>query len=123
MATDRVRLNPDKPPELSPETMVRLDAMTEDEVEQNARTDKDNPPLTEAELEIVRIARFVQSVRRTRKMTQVEFARVYGMAVARLRDWEQGRFKPDAMTLAYLATIAHEPEAVDRALAKQRSAA
>lgn len=55
-------------------------------------------------------------------MTQTVFAETHGIAVARLRDWEQGRFRPDAMAMAYLATIADEPEAVHRALEKTRAA-
>jgi putative transcriptional regulator len=36
--------------------------------------------------------------------------------VARLRDPEQGRAKPDSALLAYLAVIDREPEAARRAL-------
>ena len=123
MGTVRYKLDLNKPPELSAETLARLDALTPEEIEENARNDPDNPPLTDEELNQVRVARFVQGVRRGRGMTQSTFATTYGIALARLRDWEQGRWQPDAMALAYLTTIAHEPEAVARALEKQRATA
>jgi putative transcriptional regulator len=34
-----------------------------------------------------------------------------------LRDWEQGRYEPDAAARAYLRVIAREPAAVRKALA------
>jgi putative transcriptional regulator len=36
--------------------------------------------------------------------------------VSTLRDWEQGRFEPDAAARAYLTVIAREPDIVRRAL-------
>lgn len=68
------------------------------------------------------MARFVQCVRRARGMTHTVFAETHGITVAHLRDWEQGRFRPDAMAMAHLATIVHESEAVHRALEKARAA-
>ncbi len=112
------KLNLADRPDLSVADLERIDAMTPEQIERNALDDPDNPPLTEAELDRVRVARAVQAVRRARGMSQAVFAKTYGIAVARLRDWEQGRFKPDAMARAYLATIAHEPDAVARALDK-----
>jgi putative transcriptional regulator len=50
-------------------------------------------------------------------MTQEEFAIRYGLTLARVRDWEQGRSAPDGAARAYLRVIEKEPEAVDRALA------
>ena len=48
-------------------------------------------------------------------MTQAQFAMRYQLA--RLRDWEQGRSRPDSAVRTYLMVIAKEPDAVDRALA------
>jgi putative transcriptional regulator len=50
-------------------------------------------------------------------MTQEEFAFRYGLTLARVRDWEQGRSAPDGAARAYLRVIEKEPEAVHRALA------
>ena len=50
-------------------------------------------------------------------LSQPAFAEKYDIPVGTLRDWEQGRTRPDAAALAYLRVIEHEPEAVQRALA------
>jgi putative transcriptional regulator len=49
-------------------------------------------------------------------MTQERFAIRYGLTLARVRDWEQGRSSPDGAIRAYLKVIEKEPEAVERAL-------
>ena len=48
-------------------------------------------------------------------LSQAEFARVYGLPIGTIRDWEQGRSQPDAAGIAYLTAIVHDPEAVARA--------
>lgn len=48
-------------------------------------------------------------------LSQNEFARVYGIPVGTIRDWEQGRAVPDAAALAYLTAIANDAKAVARA--------
>jgi putative transcriptional regulator len=116
----RAKLDPINLPKFSLTELAQLDAMTSDEIERNAQGDADNPPLTEAELDRMQTARAVQAVRKARGLSQTAFAETYGIAVARLRDWEQGRFKPDAMARAYLETIRYEPEAVARALKAAR---
>jgi putative transcriptional regulator len=59
----------------------------------------------------------VRAMRQKLGMTQEEFAIRYGLTLARVRDWEQGRSAPDGAARAYLRVIEKEPEAVDRALA------
>jgi putative transcriptional regulator len=49
-------------------------------------------------------------------MTQERFASTFGFPITTLRDWEQGRARPDTSARAYLIVIAREPEAVERAL-------
>lgn len=58
----------------------------------------------------------VRALRRRIGLSQAEFARRYGFTPARVRDWEQGRSKPDGAVRAYLMVIEREPEAVERAL-------
>ena len=48
-------------------------------------------------------------------LSQAEFARVYGLPIGTIRDWEQGRSCPDAAGMAYLTAIVHDPVAVARA--------
>ena len=58
-------------------------------------------------------------VRKTRTrlgLSQDAFAETYGFALSAVRDWEQGRRKPDAAMLAYLTVIEQQPEIVLRAL-------
>ena len=107
---------------MSKEARARLDAMTDEEITAAAESDPDNPPLTDEELERVRLARRVQSVRARTGLSQRQFAEVYRINVARLRDLEQGRTQPDSAMLAYLAVIAREPEAVERALREDEKA-
>ncbi|MEA2906928.1 MAG: putative transcriptional regulator [Alphaproteobacteria bacterium] len=58
----------------------------------------------------------VKALRRKLRLSQDAFAHRYGFTPARVRDWEQGRSKPDGAVRAYLLVIEREPEAVARAL-------
>ena len=58
----------------------------------------------------------VRKLRRALGLSQEQFASRYHIPVGTLRDWEQGRFEPDAAARAYLAVIAREPDVVRRAL-------
>ena len=58
----------------------------------------------------------VKRIRNARGYTQARFAATYGFSVDAIRNWEQGRRKPDAAARALLTVIAKEPEAVERAL-------
>src|SRR5487761_2068648 len=59
------------------------------------------------------------AVRALTGLSQARFARAYRINVARLRDLEQGRTRPDSALLAYLAVIDREPAAVERALGRR----
>jgi putative transcriptional regulator len=58
----------------------------------------------------------VRAIRKRLGMTQERFASTFGFPITTLRDWEQGRARPDTSARAYLIVIAREPEAVERAL-------
>lgn len=58
----------------------------------------------------------VRAIRKGLKLRQTEFAARYGFSLASLRDWEQGRYRPDSAARAYLLVIQRDHEAVDRAL-------
>jgi len=64
----------------------------------------------------------VKAIRARRGLTQEEFCIRYGLSVASLRDWEQGRFSPDPTARAYLTIIDRAPEAVEEALTKHDAA-
>lgn len=98
---------------------VKLDAQTDDEIARNVASDPDAAPiLTDAET----AAAIVRSVRARLGISQAAFAARYHVPVGTLRDWEQGRKRPDSPALAYLRVIAKEPKMVAKAL-RQRPAA
>ncbi len=58
----------------------------------------------------------VKAMRRRLKLSQDQFALRFGFTAARVRDWEQGRSKPDGAVRAYLKVIDKNPAAVKKAL-------
>ena len=63
----------------------------------------------------------VRDLRKSMGMTQAEFGMRFGFGRARVRDWEQGRTRPDAANRAFLVTIKAAPDVVTRALASAGS--
>ncbi|MBI2718862.1 MAG: helix-turn-helix domain-containing protein [Rhizobiales bacterium] len=59
----------------------------------------------------------VKAMRQKLNLSQDEFAARFGFTAARIRDWEQGRSKPDGAVRAYLKVIEQVPGAVRKALA------
>ena len=59
----------------------------------------------------------VKSIRNGLGLTQPEFSLRFGFDVRAVQDWEQKRRQPDRAARILLTVIAHEPEAVKRALA------
>ena len=72
--------------------------------------------IAEEEFERAFIARDIRMLREKMALTQAQFSQRFHINLARLRDWEQGRYKPDSALLAYLKIIAAEPELVSRIL-------
>jgi putative transcriptional regulator len=60
----------------------------------------------------------VREVRIKMGLSQAQFATKFGFPPATLRNWEQGRARPDAPTRVLLAVIAKHPEAVEDVLRK-----
>ncbi len=60
----------------------------------------------------------VRRVRRKMRLSQSEFAAKFGFAAATLRNWEQGRSRPDGPARVLLAVLAEHPAAVEDALRK-----
>lgn len=59
----------------------------------------------------------VKVVRRRLGKSQSEFARMIGVSVSTLQNWEQGRRRPEGPARALLRIAAASPEAVAAALA------
>jgi len=83
--------------------------------------DADSPPLTRRELHdlqpvAVNETPNLTELRQRLHMSQGAFATLFGIPLATLKDWEQGRRKPDAPARAYLRVIAQNPKAVRNAL-------
>ena len=95
----------------------RADAMSEAERHAAAMADPDSRPMTDAEWKRAPRLPQVGIVRRALKLSQEEFATAFHIPIGTLRDWEQGRYEPDAAARAYLRVIAREPAAVRKALA------
>lgn len=58
----------------------------------------------------------VRAIRRKLGKTQTEFAGMIGVSLATLRNWEQGRRKPDGPAMALLRVAERDPTAVAEAL-------
>lgn len=59
----------------------------------------------------------VKAIRRRLGKSQSEFARMIGVSVSTLQNWEQGRRRPEGPACALLKVAAKNPEAVAEALA------
>jgi putative transcriptional regulator len=60
----------------------------------------------------------VKKIRTRLGLSQETFAATYGFAVSAVRDWEQGRRRPERSARILLKIVEKEPEAVTRALAR-----
>ena len=58
----------------------------------------------------------VRKIRQRLGLSQEAFAQTYGFALSAVRDWEQGRRKPERSARILLKIVEKEPEAVTRAL-------
>ena len=58
----------------------------------------------------------VRATRRRLGLSQASFAAKFGFQIATVRNWEQGRTRPDGPARVLLAVIASHPEAVEDAL-------
>ena len=106
-------------PELVTQAMRETDWKTQDsktdaEIAREIASNSNAAPILDDAETASALARLI---RHRLGISQADFAARFRIPVGTLRDWEQGRKKPDAPALAYLRVIAREPEAVMRALA------
>jgi len=94
-----------------------VEALTDEEIHAAALADPDAQPIPLgsdeelAKLGLIHIPN-VKKLRERLGLTQDAFAAAYRIPIGTLRDWEQGRKRPDAPARAYLTVIARNPEAV-----------
>jgi putative transcriptional regulator len=50
--------------------------------------------------------------------TQKQFAEHFGFALSAVKDWEQGRRKPERATRIFLAVIATNPQVIEQVLSR-----
>jgi putative transcriptional regulator len=60
----------------------------------------------------------VRAARQKLGMSQDRFARTFRVSVATVRNWEQGRRRPEGPARALLRVIERAPKAVERALSR-----
>ena len=58
----------------------------------------------------------VKAIRRRTGLTQTGFAASFGLSLHALRNWEQGKRRPDPAARAYLRVIEAAPDVVRQAL-------
>jgi putative transcriptional regulator len=74
------------------------------------------------EMKPIRVSEFapvdVKAVRTRLGKSQAEFARMIGVSLGTLQNWEQGRRRPEGPARALLKVAAENPEAVAAALTR-----
>ncbi len=58
----------------------------------------------------------IRAIRSKLRLTQAEFARMIGVSIGTLRNWEQGRRRPDGPAMALLMVAIKSPQVVADAL-------
>jgi putative transcriptional regulator len=96
----------------------RMAATTDDAIRQQIIEDGEDPD-AEPRFEPPVLP---QAVRKKLHLTQTAFARLLGIPVATLRNWEQNRFVMEPAAQALLKLVDREPEAALRALRPARAA-
>jgi putative transcriptional regulator len=97
-----------------------LRKLSEEEVERRALSDPDAKPLTEEDFKRLKRSPRVRILRMALGLTQEQFAEAYGIPVATLRDWEQGRREPDQASKTLLKLIERMPHEIREALASEK---
>jgi len=70
-----------------------------------------------AGLERAHMGRHIRRLRNALGLSQVEFARTYGIPLTSLRQYEIARYMPPPAVRAYLKVIEVEPEMVKKVMA------
>ena len=79
--------------------------------------DPEDRPISVAAWKRGVMGRQIRQLRNRLGMSQQEFADIYGIPAASIRQYEIGRYMPPPATRAYLKVIEAEPEVARRAVA------
>jgi putative transcriptional regulator len=104
---------------------AKVIAMSEEEVERRARSDKDNLPATKKQLKQFRRVHEItpadiKKIREKLHVSQGVFAAYFGISVRTLQEWEQGRRHPTGAARVLLMVIDANPRALEKALLKPK---
>lgn len=113
-----MRSPPGDVPRLSARTRAALDALTPAEIERNAETDLDNPPITEEQARRGLFGRRVRLLRQGLGLSQSQFAARYRIDLTRLAEWEQGGEDVDTLVETYISLIEADPDSIADLLAR-----
>lgn len=105
----RYTLDPNKPPELTPDDRARYDALTDDEIDQIAEEDPENPPLSDEQLDRMVAGRDVREARGAAGLSLHAFATTLGIPVLTVRNWEESRVMPEPAALTLLRLVKANP--------------
>ncbi len=99
----------------------RIDAMTDKDIARQIASSPDAAPDQSASLKRGEFKRpikpeQIKKVRRKTGLSQSRFADRLKLNVATIRNWEQGRTRPDGAALTLLTVIDREPKMVMRTL-------
>ena len=103
-----------------------LDTLTDEEIDAQIAANPDAAPdmsdlsLDDPDVRVMEPVD-VKAIRRKTGMSQREFARMFSLNLAALRDWEQQRRMPRGPARALMQIIDREPDAVRRALRPRRA--
>ncbi len=98
----------------------RLDNMTDEEIEANALSDPDNPPLTDEDLLRSLHMPNAQEIRERMGLSRLEFAHRFHLSPYEVRKWEEGELWRDLAGMMILRLIDKHPEAVLDAIEQYR---
>lgn len=87
----------------------RLESLDDAQIEAAALADPDCPPLDEARLHRMQVAREVRRIREKTGLSQPQFAARYRIGLGRLRDFEQARSEPDVVMRVFYELIREDP--------------
>jgi putative transcriptional regulator len=116
---------PAEPPVTHEPDWPAIDALTDEEIEQQIAANPDAAPDVSdrslADLSVTVMEPVdVKAIRARLGMSQDAFAHAFGLSVTALRDWEQQRRAPRGPARALLRVIDREPAAARRALDPRR---
>lgn len=94
----------------------RFDALSDDEVEDDALSEVDPPSSAQDDLDRLQTVPNLKRIRARLHLTQEQFADSFQLPLGTVRDWELGRREPDTAARNFLRLIEHNPEMVKAAL-------